>query len=274
MNVRALAAWSAAALTISLSTTNPLYRALVVLCALNLVLAAERRDVRLRPLISAVLVASTIAVLITLLLSHTGAHVLARIPDTVPAFGGAITLEALVFGITAGLGLGAALLACAPLSLVAEPHELVDALPRQLARTGAAIGTALNLMPAMAQSAREIRDAQRMRGWRARRIAGWPDVAVPAVLTSVESSLALAEAMESRAYGGGPRTHYALQRWSRFDTLVALLSAAAAIVFIVLRVSGAAADWYPFPTVTTPPISIAALACCAALIVPSLRRVR
>ena len=112
------------------------------------------------------------------------------------------------------------MLAVAPLTLVSQPHELVDALPPALARTGAAIGAALNLIPGTVRSAAEIRDAQRMRGWRARRVVDWPAVAVPVVLTAIEGSLTLAEAMESRAYGAAARTHFGIEVWSRFDTVV------------------------------------------------------
>ena len=122
--------------------------------------------------------------------------------------GGPLTLEAALFGLSTGIGIAAAVLAAAPLSLVLAPHALVDALPAALARTGAAIGTALNLIPGIARSATEIRDAQRMRGWRSRRVREWPDLAVPVVLTALEGSITLAEAMEARGYGSGMRTHY------------------------------------------------------------------
>ena len=270
MNPRAIGAWSLAALTIAVSTTNPVYRGVVALCALNLVLARGRPGVRLRPLVVTAAVAAAIATVVSLLLSHTGAHPLLEVPAGVPAVGGAITLEALVFGMVTGLGIAAALLAVAPLTLVADPYDLVDALPSFLARTGAAIGTALNLIPAMVRSAADIRDAQRLRGWRPRRVRDWPDVAVPVVLTAVESSITLAEAMEARGWGSGPRTHYLVARRSWFDLAVAATALVAGGAFLALRASGAVADWYPFPTI--PPIAVnpAALACCLVLILPSL----
>ena len=124
------------------------------------------------------------------------------------------------------------MLAAAPLSLVLQPHSLVDALPGALARTGAAIGTALNLIPGIARSATEIRDAQRMRGWRPRRVREWPDLAVPVVLTALEGSITLAEAMEARGYGSGARTHYGEQVWhSQRTVVVAVVAPAAAIAF-------------------------------------------
>ena len=178
------------------------------------------------------LVAAGIAIATTTLASHTGDHAFLVLPSGIPVIGGALTLEAALFGLSTGIGIAAAVLAAAPLSLVLQPHALVDALPRALARTGAAIGTALNLIPGIARSATEIRDAQRMRGWRSRRVREWPDLAVPVVLTALEGSITLAEAMEARGYGSGVRTHYSEQVWSREDVLVAVVAAAAAVLFV------------------------------------------
>jgi energy-coupling factor transporter transmembrane protein EcfT len=150
------------------------------------------------------------------------------------------------------------------------PNSLVDALPNSLARTGAAIGTALNLIPGIARSATEIRDAQRMRGWRPRRVREWPDLAVPVVLTALEGSITLAEAMEARGYGSGARTHYADVVWRRSDVAVCVVAPAAAIAFVLLRITGVIADWYPFPDVSVPPISVLGVACCLALAIPAL----
>ena len=270
MNPRAIGAWSLAALAISVSTTDPVYRGVVALCALNLILARGRPGVRLRPLLVTVVVAAALATLVSLLLSHTGSHPLIELPSGVPAIGGVITLEALVFGLGTGLGIAAALLAVAPLTLVSDPYDLVDALPSPLARTGAAIGTALNLIPGMVRSAADIRDAQRLRGWRPRRVRDWPHVAVPVVLTAVESSITLAEAMEARGWGSGPRTRYVATRHSSLDVAVAVSALLAGAAFLALRAAGAVPDWYPFPSI--PPLSVnpAALVCCLLLILPSL----
>ena len=270
MSTRALAAWSGSGLIIVLSTSNPVYRGVVLLCALNVLLARGRRGSGTRLLLAGIGIAAVIATAVTLLLSHSGAHVLVRLPGAIPAIGGPLTLEALVFGLATGLGIAAAMLAVAPLTLVAQPHELVDALPPVLARTGAAVGAALNLILGTVRSAAEIRDAQRMRGWRARRVVDWPAVAVPVVLTAIEGSLTLAEAMESRGYGTATRTHFGVERRTRFDTLVSVTALLAAAGFLALTLSGGAPGWYPFPVVTVPVVSIPAVLCCAVLVLPSL----
>ena len=270
MNPRALCAWALAGVTIALATGNPMYRLLVLLCALNVLMALTRPGVSVRGLLIALALAAAIAVATTTLVSHTGDHAFLVLPPGIPVIGGSLTVEAALFGLSTGVGIAAAVLAAAPLSLVLEPHALVDALPAALARTGAAIGTALNLIPGIARSATEIRDAQRMRGWRSRRVREWPDLAVPVVLTALEGSITLAEAMEARGYGSGTRTHYMEDVWHRADVVVATIAVAAATVFVALRIAGVVSDWYPFPNVTVPPLSIAGVACCIVLAAPLL----
>jgi energy-coupling factor transport system permease protein len=268
MNPRALAAWSLSGITIALASGNPVYRLLVLLCAINVLAALRRSDVSLRGLLIALAIAAAIAIATTTLASHTGAHPFLVLPSGIPVIGGSLTLEAALFGASTGLGIAAAVLAAAPLSLVLKPHALVDALPASLARTGAAVGTALNLIPGIARSAVEIRDAQRMRGWRSRRIREWPDLAVPVVLTALESSITLAEAMEARGFGSGARTHYSELVWHRGDIVVAVVAPVAAAVFVALRVAGVIGDWYPFPDLTWPAVQLAGVVCCLMLAIP------
>jgi energy-coupling factor transport system permease protein len=270
VNPRALATWSVSSITVALASGNPVYRVLVLLCALNVLVALRRPDVSLRGVAIALVVAALIAIIITTLASHTGDHAFLVLPSAIPVLGGPLTIEAALFGASTGLGIAAAVLAAAPLSLVLMPNSLVDALPSALARTGAAIGTALNLIPGIARSATEIRDAQRMRGWRPRRIREWPDLAVPVVLTALESSITLAEAMEARGYGSGARTHYTDTVWRWADAAVCVVAPAAAIAFVLLRVAGVIGDWYPFPSVSVPPINVFGVACCLALAIPAV----
>ena len=256
MNPRALAAWSLSGITIALATGNPVYRVLVLLGAVNVLVALRRPDVSLRGLGIALVVAGFIATAITTLASHTGDHAFLVLPQAIPVLGGPLTVEAAFFGASTGLGIAAAVLAAAPLSLVLMPNSLVDALPSALARTGAAIGTALNLIPGIARSATEIRDAQRMRGWRSRRVREW--------------SITLAEAMEARGYGSGARTHYGEIVWRRADIAVCVIAPAAAVVFVALRLAGVIADWYPFPDLSVPPINVFGVMCCLAIAIPAL----
>ena len=266
---RAWLIWSLAAVTVALSTDNPVYRGLVALAALTVLLTWLPAGRRVRPLAVALVLAAGMAVLINLLAAHTGADAFARLPGEWPLVGGALTLESLASGGALGLGLVAALLAVAPLSVVLEPHDVVDAVPGPLERTGIAVATSLNLVSGFGRTFTAVSDAQRMRGWRPRGLRSWNEVLVPVFLTVIEDSVLLAEAMEARGFGTGRRTSYASSRWSRWDLAIVCAALGSAALFVGLRVAGATIDWYPYPRPYLPPLSPALVLGCLALSLPA-----
>src|SRR6266849_6151479 len=253
MNARAVAAWSACCLFIVLSTTNPVYKIMVLAAALTaLAVGAGLR--RIRGLLVAVLLIAAFATLLNFVSAHLGATVLFALPDQIPAIGGPYTLEALVFGASGGITISAALLAAAPFSLLLASHDVMDALPAPLSRTGVAIAASLNLVPAVATSFVQVTEAQRLRGWRPRGPRSWMEVVVPVVLTSVEGSIQLAESMEARGFGSGARTTMASHALRRSDWLLVAASGLALAAFAVLHAAGWATDWFPYPTLTFPTV--------------------
>lgn len=269
MNARAVAAWSATCIFIVLSTTNPVYKATVLAAAVT-ALAAGVGLRRIRAVLAGVLLISTFAVLLNFVSAHLGTTVLGELPDQLPALGGRYTLEALVFGASGGLTIGAAILAAAPFSLLLASHEVMDALPAALSRTGAAIAASLNLVPAVAASFVQVTEAQRLRGWRPRGPRSWSEIVVPVVLTSVEGSIQLAESMEARGFGSGPRTAVKPARLHRSDWLLIGASAAALAIFVISQAAGWAAPWYAYPTLTMPSVDPRPLAACLLLLAPVL----
>jgi energy-coupling factor transport system permease protein len=267
MSSRALATWSAAALIVVLTSTNPVYRALVLLIAVNMLVALGRRDAQSRPLFLAVGVAAIVAAVLNAVLSHTGAHVLFTVPD-LPGIGGSVTLESVLYGLDVGLGIAAAVLAIAPLSQVLYAHDLVDAFPSALQRTAALVGAAINLVPAVARNAVGISEAQRMRGSSGARLRDWHAIAAPVVLSALDDSLQLAEAMDARGFGSGPRTRYAAARVGLSGAAVIVCALGAAAMVVAARVSGSLADWYPFPVATVPPVTLVPVLACLLLTAP------
>lgn len=265
---RALAAWSAAALVVVLTSTNPVYRALVLLLALNVLLSLRRPEARVRPLLLAMGLASAVAIALNAVLSHAGTHTLVAVPSGVPGVGGPITAEALVYGADVALGLAAAVLAVAPLTIVTYPHDLIDAFPRVLQRTAALTGAALNLVPSVARNAVAISEAQRMRGRTGTRVREWRAVAAPIVLSALDDSLQLAEAMEARGFGSGARSRYATTRFDAAALAVSASAAGAIAVTVVARATGALPDWYPFPVASLPVVTLLPAVACALLAVP------
>jgi energy-coupling factor transport system permease protein len=268
VNPRAWAAWSAASLVVVLTSTNPVYRALALLIALNVLLMLHRRDAALRPLLLATAVAGVLAAVLNTVLSHTGDHVVLTLPGALPGIGGPITVEAVVYGIDVALGIAAAVLSVAPLSRVLHPHELLDAFPAPLQRTAALTGSAINLVPAVMRNAVAISEAQRMRGGPGTRLRDWHAVAAPVLLSALDESMQLAEAMEARGFGSGPRTRFVTVRMDLAAWLVVVCSVAAIVVTVVARLSGSLPDWYPFPTVTVPEVAVLPLLACVLLTAP------
>jgi energy-coupling factor transport system permease protein len=270
VNPRALAAWSGACLLVALAGTNPLYRGAVVLAAAATVAATALPGRSWRPFQVFLLLTMIGAILLNGLTAHLGATVLLAIPEWLPVFGGPVTLEALAYGAAQGLGLVAAALAFAPWAVALEPHQVVDALPRHLERTGLLVASALNLAPRLARSYAGIAESQRMRGWRPRGPSSWGEVLLPTMLTALEDSLQLAEAMEARGFGSGPRSRYAELRWSLADRAVLAASALAAAGFLASRIWLAVPDWHPYPVLRVPGFEPQAGAACLLLIIPAL----
>ncbi len=269
MSARAVAAWSAACLFVVLFTSNPVYRIVVLVAALSTV-AARAGLQRIKPLVVGVAAVATFAALLNFISAHLGETVLFELPEWLPALGGPYTLEALAFGATGGVTIAAAILAVAPFSLLLATDEVVDALPRALSRTGAAIAASLNLVPSIGTSFTEVLEAQRVRGWRPRGPRSWAEIVVPIVLTGVEGSIQLAESMEARGYGSGPRTRHQVRAMQRGDWALAGSAALAVALTLAARASGLASDWSAYPVLTPPPIDPLSLGACLLLFTPLL----
>lgn len=256
----AVGAWALAGLGISLAGTDPVAHAVVLVAAWLLIARRRTTDRRLRPLAIGIALLGALTVTTNGLLDHTGATVLVTVPSWVPLVGGQVTAEGFAAGGAIALRLVAGVSVAATLSLVLEPADLVDALPGPLHRTGAALGSALNLVPATAASFAAVRDAQRLRGWQARGPRSLVDLVVPVLLGAIERSAVLAESMEARAFGSGVRTSAAVQRRDSPCAVVVAGAALALLAMVAVRLAGADGPWYAYPTPSVPVLSVPALA--------------
>lgn len=268
LSPRTIAAWSLAAIAVVVLTNNPVYRGLVALVALNLLVARRRQGISLRAVLGFLSVFALFALAYNPLISHGGAHQLLRLPEALPGIGGPVTLESLVFGASAAVGFLSAALAVAPLMIVLDPTELLDAMPAAAHGTGTALSAALNLVPAIARSFRRVREAEALRGGARRGPLALLNVVVPVALTTIESSITLAEAMEARAYGSGPRTRYRERTLHLADRAVIATAVGAVAVLLAARLAGVPLDWYPFPTVAPPSVNPLVVAGCLLLAAP------
>jgi energy-coupling factor transport system permease protein len=120
----------------------------------------------------------------------------------------------------------------------------------------------------VARTAVAINEAQRMRGSGGTRRRDWQAAAAPIVLSALDDSLQLAEAMEARGFGSGPRTRYVTAHLDPASVVGMAGAAAAVVLTIAARVTGQLPDWYPFPSASLPDVSILPVIACLLLALP------
>ena len=203
IDARAWLFWATTMLIVASSTHNPLY-VVILLLIVALVSAAcvpnqDRRAILL-PFRFA-LTALPLAALFNGLTAHLGDTVLVRLPDWLPLLGGPVTLEALLFGATNGLVLTAIFGGFTVFNQVTPVRDLVQLAPRAFHEAGVVLSIALTFIPQTTRSLARIREAQAVRGHRARGLRDWLPIVMPLLVSGLERSMGLAEAMVARGYG-------------------------------------------------------------------------
>jgi energy-coupling factor transport system permease protein len=154
---------------------------------------------------------------------HVGSHVLFRLPDRWPLVGGIVTLEGVVAGGVNALSLFTLMLLFVCFNLEISQSQLLRLTPAFVYEAGLVLSIGLTFVPQMMVSAREIREAQLIRGHRTRRVRDALPFVIALLTTGLEHSFALAESMESRGFG---RTRGLSQRgdlWLKGLTVLGLM---------------------------------------------------
>ncbi len=134
--------------------------------------------------------------------NHLGDLVLFRLPSTWPIVGGNITFEAVIAGAVNGLSLLTILMVFAAFNAVVDHYQLLRATPAFLFQAGVVVSIAITFVPQMVVSAREIRQAQRIRGHRFRGVRDLLPLVLPLLANSLERAIQLAETLEARGFAG------------------------------------------------------------------------
>ncbi len=132
---------------------------------------------------------------------HMGQIILFRLPESWPIVGGPITLEAVIAGTVNGLALLTILVVFAAFNAVVDHYQLLRATPSFLFHAGVVISISITFVPQMVLSAKEIRQAQRIRGHRFRGIRDLLPLVMPLLANGLERAIQLAETMEARGFG-------------------------------------------------------------------------
>jgi len=141
-----------------------------------------------------------ISAMVNALFVHTGSSVLISLPKNWLLIGGNITLEGLIYGVINGLVIGSLYLAFNILNLALSIKQMTRLIPPALRPTAMTVTVALTFFPSVQTRAREIKEAQMIRGNAMKRIVDWLPLIIPLLVTSLEKAFLLAESMTSRGF--------------------------------------------------------------------------
>jgi energy-coupling factor transport system permease protein len=159
-----------------------------------------------------------------------------------PLLDSEVTVEELAFGAAAGLRIVAASLAFGAFVRLADGDLVLRALARAAPRSALLVALAARLLPQLERDAAGIVLAARTRSARLDRPRA-AALLLPALIgSSLERSLAMAEAMEARGYGGGRRSRAPERPATTRERLLLLL----ALAFALLTALALARGWCDF----------------------------
>ena len=202
LNAKAWLVWVVAASLPALLSRNPLVLilALLAVAVVRAQLGARHASASPSPWRFGLIVVA-VAALWNALTAHYGETIMLALPASLPLIGGRITLEAMLFGLGSGLAVWLLFAAFAVFGAAVTPYQMLSLAPRALRHAGLTVSISLTFFPHALRAAREVREAQAVRGYRPRRLRDLPATIVPLLLNSLESAAQIAEAMEARGYG-------------------------------------------------------------------------
>jgi len=211
---------------------------LSVLLAFTLIVTAVART--LRSTWSLLRYAAYVAVFVILfnVLLSSGRHVLFMIGPI------AVTSESILFSISMCLRLLLAVSAFALLTFAIHPDEALRTMSKVGYKTMTALSLSTRMYPTIAADSRNIMDSMRARGVEfdeggfLSKVRARANVVMPLLFNSLDRSIAIAEAMETRGFGAGKRTNYSETRLDRRQKWMAAFFVSSIVVGIALFVFG------------------------------------
>ncbi len=114
---------------------------------------------------------------------------------------GTVYLEGWLAAAVQGLQLAVLVIAIGGANALANPKRLLRTLPHALHEVGTAVVVSVSVAPQLAESVQRVLRARLLRGDGGRGLRAVPRVALPVLQDTLDRSLLLAAAMESRGYG-------------------------------------------------------------------------
>lgn len=218
-------------------TTNPLLLALI-LGVVTLVVVARRSDSpwarAFRIYVGLGIVIVLFRVVLHVLVGYKwGEHLVVALPTVgLPSWAaginvlGPVYLEGWLAAVLEGVKLATLVIAIGGANALANPKRLLRSLPNALHEVGTAVVVSVSVAPQLAESVQRVYRARLLRGESGLGLRALSQVALPVLQDTLDRSLMLAAAMESRGYGSRSATAPRRRLLTGSLTLVGLLALA------------------------------------------------
>ncbi|TCP53838.1 energy-coupling factor transport system permease protein [Tumebacillus sp. BK434] len=193
-----------------------------------------------------------IILILNVLISKNGATVLYDGPR-LPLFGTLrITLEAVLFGLIMALRLFIVLAACNLYIVWLSPDRALGLMAKWAGRSAVVAMLTARLIPYLSEQAKSVGEVMQTRGVRFQegstreRLQKHSRMLNVLLISSLEGSWQVAEAMEARGFGSRHRSSYSRERFGGSDWLTwAVMLAALAVLLLLADLGAAAYEFYP-----------------------------
>ncbi|MCZ4498032.1 MAG: energy-coupling factor transporter transrane protein EcfT [Marmoricola sp.] len=232
-------------------TTNPMLLALI-LGVVGLVVVARRSDSPWARAFRIYVVLAVVIVLVRFVLHvlvgfKYGDHLLLHLPTLhLPDWAaginvlGNVYLEGWLAAVLEGVKLGTLVIAIGGANALANPKRLLRTLPNALCEVGTAVVVSVSVAPQLAESVQRVHRARLLRGESGLGLRALSQVALPVLQDTLDRSLLLASAMESRGYGSRRESAPGRRQLTGVLTLTGLLVLAVGMYGVLdpLRTTG------------------------------------
>ncbi len=236
LDPRAWLLWAAAAVIPPLLGRNPwpIAATLLAIICVWAVWSPGAAGRRWRPLLRLAFVFGVVGVVFNVLTVRAGDVVIGRLPESWPIIGGALTLNALVFGLLGALAIFTLVAVSATLGVVLDWTLAIRLLPDRMAPLAVAGSVAWSYLPQTTLALGEIRDAQMARGFRPRGARDVLPLLMPLLGGGLERAMMTAEALEARAFGAPLTGDAQTGSWRLIALLIGLTATATGAYVLVL----------------------------------------
>ncbi len=199
---------------------------------------------------------AVLLVIVNTLFVHTGQTVIWRSP-VLPVLGRLdISLEAICYGAVMGVRFLIVLLAFALYNAVVHPDKIMSVFSRFAFKSALVLSLSTRMLPAVARDLTNVMEVQQMRGVQfgtgnlRERLRKYSWLLEVILISSLEGSLQIAEAMQARAFGSGPRSRYQRFPVRPRDGIIGLASILSVTLAVYAKARGFA-DYVYYPQLGT-----------------------